>query len=144
MRAPTNPQSRNQANILKYQKQSRTGKKAEDLACESYLSAGARLLVRNYRLRCGEVDLIFEEPATEGPHFSLGSPTLVFVEVRARSPECSWESPEESLSASKLRRLRLTAEHFLSHYRGPAKSIRFDLASWNLKDIRIFKNFWWY
>ncbi|MBU6374506.1 MAG: YraN family protein [Bdellovibrionales bacterium] len=144
MRAPTNPQSLNHATILRHQRRNLTGKKAEDLACQSYLSVGAQLLVRNYRLRCGEVDLIFEEPAAEGPQFSLKSPTLVFVEVRARSPQCSWESPEESLSASKLRRIRLTAGHFLSHYRGPAQSIRFDLASWDLKMIRIFKNFWWY
>ena len=121
------------------QRRAFTGKTAEDLACQAYLDQGARLVARNYRLRCGEIDLIFEEPEDK-----CRESTLVFVEVRARNPALSWETPSESLSASKLQRLRRTANQFLANYKGKATSVRFDLASWDLSSLEILKNFWWY
>jgi putative endonuclease len=114
-----------------------TGGTAEDLAAAAYERAGARIIGRNHRLKCGELDLIVEE--------KVGSElVLVFVEVRARSELASWETPAESLTPSKLRKLRNAASSYLASYRGPASSVRFDLASWDLQTLRLHRNFWWY
>ena len=115
----------------------RHGKEGEELACEAYLKAGARLVARNYQLKCGELDLIVEEDSGTGL-------TLVFVEVRSRDPLSSWETPAESLTPAKLRRIRNAASEFLMHYTGEARDVRFDLASWNLTGLQLWKNFWWY
>jgi len=115
----------------------RHGKEGEELACEAYLKAGARLLARNYQVKCGELDLIVEEDSGTGL-------TLVFVEVRSRDPSSSWETPAESLTPVKLRRIRNAASEFLMRYEGGALQVRFDLASWNLTGLQIWKNFWWY
>jgi putative endonuclease len=113
------------------------GQTAEDLAAAEYEKAGARILARNHRLKCGELDLIVEE--------RVGSQLmLVFVEVRARSERASWESPAESLTPSKLRKLRSAASLYLASYRGAATCVRFDLASWNHETLQIHRNFWWY
>ncbi len=114
-----------------------TGGTAEDLAAAEYEKAGARIVARNHRLKCGELDLVVEE--TDGSEI-----VLVFVEVRARSELASWETPAESLTPSKLRKLRNAASSYLASYRGAATSVRFDLASWNLQTMQIHKNFWWY
>jgi len=113
------------------------GRSAEDLAAEAYERAGSRILARNYRLKCGEIDIVVEEPGGSGT-------TLVFVEVRARCRRASWETPAESLTFPKLQRLRKAAAHFLAGYRGPAVGVRFDLASWDFSELRIERNFWWY
>lgn len=78
----------------------------------------SRLLVRNYRWKRGEIDLIFEEGAL-----------LVFVEVRACSFQ-NWLTGPETLHLKKCFRLFQTANHFLSRYRGSAVEIRFDLMHW--------------
>jgi len=114
-----------------------TGEGAEQLAATEYERAGARVLARNYRVKCGELDLVVEESDASGV-------TLAFVEVRARVESASWETPAESLTPAKLRKLRNAASVFLAAYRGGATSVRFDLASFDGRGLRIHKNFWWY
>lgn len=110
------------------------GDAAEQAAFEYYCRAGARLLARNYRVKCGELDLVLED---------LGRRELVVVEVRARTCGRAWETAAESLSPAKLRRLRNATQLFLLDYRGPMESLRFDLAEWD-GSLRIHRNFWWY
>ena len=92
------------------------------------------MLARNYQVKCGELDLVFED---------LERRELVVVEVRARTAGRAWETAAESLSPGKLRRLRNATELFLLDYRGTMNSLRFDLAEWD-GSLRIHRNFWWY
>jgi len=114
------------------------GDQAEALALEAYLRRDARLLARNFRVKCGELDLVLEESNPEGRL------ELVIVEVRARDPSRAWETPAESLTPQKLRRIRNASALFLRDYDGPARDVRFDLASWDGESLRIHPNFWWY
>ncbi len=98
------------------------GKATEDLAKQWFLSQpDYRHLESNFRCRWGEIDLIFEQRLDEGQNWEL-----VFVEVRARS-DGSWVSPLQSVDWKKQKRLKKTADYFLSRYEGPARSMRFDL-----------------
>ena len=116
------------------------GNTAEQAAYDHYSREGARLIARNYNVNCGELDLVFED---------LASAELVVVEVRARTPGLAWETPAESLTPAKLRRIRNATELFLLEYRGTLSSLRFDLAAWDATRpeglrLEILRNFWWY
>ncbi len=114
------------------------GRQAEQLALRWFLvNRKSTLLTRNYRYRGGEIDLIFEEYSNSDP--KSGFMSLVFVEVRARS--CTtWVGGPESLSLAKINRLKNTARHFLSRYRGRAKMLRFDLLWWDGKIWQRMEN----
>ena len=95
------------------------GLSIEAKACEWFLTNfSARLLKSNYRIKSGEVDLIFEQ-GTE----------LVFVEVRAR--RAGWVSGFESVTFPKQRRLKTAINHFLARYKGSASEVRIDILDWN-------------
>lgn len=77
------------------------GRWAEEWAARYLAERGWEILHRNYRCRCGEIDLI----ALEGG-------VLVFVEVRGRTSDvCGL--PEESLTLTKRRRLMAAAAFYL-------------------------------
>lgn len=83
---------------------------------EQFLTArGLRLLLRNYRCRGGEIDLIMQD-----------AKNLVFVEVRYRK-NVAHGSPLESVTSGKQRRIIRAAQHFMMlnpvHY---DKACRFD------------------
>ena len=89
------------------------GRHAEDLAALFLQQQGLKLIVRNYRCRFGEIDLI----AREGR-------TLVFVEVRMRASD-QFGGAAASITAGKRRKLLRTARHYLAGAaRAPA--CRFD------------------
>jgi putative endonuclease len=94
------------------------------------------LLVKNYRWKGGELDLVFEDRPLRSP------PELVFVEVRARKPGALVDGVM-SITAPKQMRLSRTIQHFLSRYDGPARSVRLDVLAWDgaawthLKDVRL-------
>lgn len=93
---------------------------AERWWAERLLVTGGRILVRNERYRCGEIDLIAEE--------GRGAPVLVFVEIRSRRyPGIPLYRPVETLSFGKRRRIERAANLFLGNYRGRSRAIRFDL-----------------
>jgi len=76
-----------------------------EVAAEKLLTGlGWRLLASNYRLRGGELDLVFDDD--EG--------TVVFVEVRQRST-ARFGGAAASIDGRKLARLRRTAAHFLAY-----------------------------
>ncbi|OFZ18929.1 MAG: hypothetical protein A2X94_13325 [Bdellovibrionales bacterium GWB1_55_8] len=83
-----------------------------------------RLLLRNFRCKVGEIDLILEEELPDGER------ELVFVEIRSRA-EGSWVSALESVSFSKRRKLKRAIGMFLLRYDGRAKSARVDVLAQN-------------
>lgn len=89
---------------------------AEDRACEYLARHGLVALLRNYRCRHGEIDLVLRDGAT-----------LVFAEVRYRAHR-DRVSGAQSVDAAKQRRLRASAEHFLQRHREHVEcACRFDV-----------------
>lgn len=94
------------------------GRIGEQLARSHLEAKGYRIIASNYRCRWGEVDLV----AGDGP-------VWVFVEVRTRRRD-TYGSPEESITPDKVRRLTLTAQHYLAEH-APAADVqwRIDLVA---------------
>lgn len=83
------------------------GDAGEELALAHLLEQGLHLVTRNFRCKCGEIDLIM----TQGE-------TLVFVEVRARK-NSTYGGAAASVTASKQRRIVNAAQRYLQRYRMP-------------------------
>lgn len=90
------------------------GKAAEDYALTCLKQRGLKLLMRNYRSRFGEIDLIL-----------LDQGTLVFAEVRCRSSR-RFGSALESVDPRKQKRLIQAAKHYLANHRSDTLA-RFDV-----------------
>jgi putative endonuclease len=95
----------------------RLGNRAEDAAA-SYLQAqGALILLRNYRCRCGELDIVAR----------LDEGELAIVEVRTRSSQ-AYGGAAASIDAGKRRRLIRTASRLLQQRKDLARlRVRFDV-----------------
>ena len=94
------------------------GDAAEDLALRHLLSAGLRLVTRNYRTPGrggGEIDLVMRD--ADG--------TLVFVEVRSRRAGAHGGAAA-SIGGVKRRRIVLAARHYLMRLGAPPPC-RFDV-----------------
>ncbi len=101
------------------------GQEAEDQALEWFLRQGNyQLLVKNYRCKQGELDLVFEATLTDGASF--GGVELVFVEVKARTAGGMTEGLE-TIGWRKKQRLERAIAHYLLSYSGEAKTLRLDL-----------------
>lgn len=85
------------------------GELAESIAARYLMRQGLRLIQRNFRCRCGEIDLIMQHDTT-----------LVFVEVRLRHSN-SHGSAAESITSTKQRHLINTARYYLQ---GPGRPWR--------------------
>ncbi len=96
-----------------------TGHSAEAFACNYLEDRGLILLVRNYRGRFGEIDLVMRDDSM-----------LVFIEVRQRRSQ-RYGTPAETVDARKQGRLRATAEQYLQqhHPRESQKPCRFDIVA---------------
>lgn len=94
------------------------GRDAEELA-ERYLSRhGLMLVMRNYRCRRGEIDLVMRD-----------ADTLVFVEVRRRTSH-AFGGGVASVDSRKRTRLVAAAEHYLMMKRiGDERPCRFDVVA---------------
>lgn len=86
-------------------------------AAEEYLKRkGYRILDRNYRAPCGEIDLI-----------ALDGKTVVFVEVKSRR-STRYGEPVEAVHARKRKRIAGAALYFLKRYE-VLPPCRFDVIS---------------
>jgi len=95
----------------------RIGLRAEDAAAEYLQSQGARILLRNYRCRCGELDIVAQ----------LGESEMAIVEVRTRSSS-AYGGAAASVDAAKRQRLVRAASRLLQQRRDLAKlRARFDV-----------------
>ncbi|MBP0622998.1 YraN family protein [Cupriavidus consociatus] len=79
------------------------GLRAEDRALAHLRRQGLQPVVRNYRCKGGEIDLVMRAP--DG--------TLVFVEVRQRSGR-GFGGAAASVTPAKQRRVLLAAAHYLA------------------------------
>jgi putative endonuclease len=94
----------------------RRGNRGEDAVAAYLQHRGYEILVRQYRRREGEIDLIARD----------GEGTLCFVEVKARSDD-RFAQAREFVTPAKQRRLRLAASRYLSET-GLDCPCRFDVA----------------
>jgi putative endonuclease len=90
------------------------GDRGERTAARYLRRRGMRVLLRGYRTRLGEIDLIARE-----------ADTLVFIEVKARRQGV----PAEAVTLEKQRRLTLAALHFLRKFDLLEQRSRFDVVS---------------
>lgn len=95
----------------------RTGKLGEDIACAALVQRGYEVLVRGWRCRQGEVDII----AREGDCW-------VFAEVKTRRGTRAG-LPEEALTRRKLERLVVLAETYLAEQALANATWRIDLVA---------------
>jgi putative endonuclease len=95
----------------------RIGNKAEDAAAAYLRAQGALILLRNYRCRCGELDIVAR----------LGDGELAIVEVRTRSSS-AYGGAAASVDAGKRQRLIRAARRLLQQRRDLARlRARFDV-----------------
>ena len=93
------------------------GLRAEDAAAAYLHAQGARILLRNYRCRCGELDIVA----------LLGESELAIVEVRTRSSSM-YGGAAASVDAAKRQRLIRAASRLLQQRKDLAKlRARFDV-----------------
>ncbi len=104
------------------------GQAGEDLAADWYLERGYEVVVRNWRCREGELDLIVRRGRL-----------FVFVEVKSRTSE-AFGGPSEAVGRSKQARLRRLAARWLEH-EAPARprAIRFDVVAVLRGDIEVLE-----
>jgi putative endonuclease len=95
----------------------RAGLCAENAAAEYLQAQGANILLRNYRCRCGELDIVAR----------LGRDELAIVEVRTRSSD-SYGGAAASVGAAKRRRLIRAASLLLQQRKDLSRlRARFDV-----------------
>ena len=97
------------------------GTLGEDAVCAELKRRGHRILERNYRRRCGEIDIISE----------IGD-YIVFTEVKARKTG-SMVSGLEAVDPAKKKKIIMTADAYLTE--NPCRSyVRYDIA-----EVRLTK-----
>lgn len=90
------------------------GRWGEELAAEHYRKRGWNLIGMGYHCRYGEIDVIAEKGGL-----------IAFIEVKLRKND-RFASAGEQVNAVKQRRLRMTAELWMSLY-GENRAARFDV-----------------
>jgi putative endonuclease len=93
------------------------GLAGEDAAAAWYEANGYEIVVRNWRCRDGELDLIVRQART-----------FVFCEVKTRG-STAFGAPVEAITRVKQARLRRLAARWLQESPVAAREIRFDVAS---------------
>ncbi len=106
----------------------RIGARGEDLAAAWYEQHGFEVVLRNWRNRAGEIDLI---AACDG--------LLVFCEVKTRRDE-RFGTAAEAVTADKQRRVRATARAFLAEHEVRPGQIRFDVAAVCGDQVEVIPN----
>jgi putative endonuclease len=103
------------------------GVSGEDLAAEWYEANGYEIVVRNWRCRDGELDLVVRRQRT-----------IVFCEVKARSSD-AFGLPIEAITYAKRQKLRVLAAKWLDESPVRPKEIRFDVVSVLRGEIEVFE-----
>lgn len=95
------------------------GRAAERLVRDFLVERGLEPLVDNWRRRCGEIDLVMREPASD---------TIVFVEVRYRRHR-ALGGGLASIDHPKRARLRRAALAWLQRHGDPEQAARIDVVA---------------
>ncbi len=93
------------------------GRQGEETAAAFLREKGMSILGCNVRCALGELDLVCRDGRT-----------IVFVEVKSRHGT-GFGSPQESVSASKQRKLTLLAKWYLQRHRLESSPARFDVVA---------------
>lgn len=92
------------------------GKKAEDLASEYLLKNGYKILVRNFRFKKAEIDIVSEKDNL-----------IIVTEVKARSTDF-FILPQEAVTKGKIKSIVTAANHFMEEFNRD-QEVRFDIIS---------------
>jgi putative endonuclease len=92
-----------------------SGALGEETAYRYLIDKGYRIIARNFRKSCGEIDLI-----------ALNGKTLIFVEVKKRASR-AFGGPISAVTVSKQHKIALTAQYFIKENTPKFDSIRFDV-----------------
>ena len=105
-----------------------TGNKGETLAAEFLRYKGYEILVRNYRHRHAEIDLIVQR-----------KDWVLFVEAKTRS-SVSFGEPEDFVDTRKMNKIFEAAEEWIytTNWHG---HIRFDIISVKLGEVPLVEHF---
>jgi len=103
------------------------GQRGEDIASDYLKRNDFSIILRNYRKKYGELDIIAEN---EGD--------LVFIEVKTRTTE-SHGSAEEAVTPSKQRQIIKLATVYISEHSLFDKNVRFDVISILLENTQVVK-----
>jgi len=96
------------------------GNKAEERACAFLQARGLIFIMQNYRIKCGEIDLIMRD-----------NNDIVFIEVRSRTKD-NYGSAIDSINKNKQRKILKTALFFLQQKNWLNKmNCRFDVIAVN-------------
>ena len=99
------------------QTQRELGRKGEEAAAVFLQNLGQRIVMRNWRCRFGEVDLITQD-----------GDTFVFCEVKTRKSVRAGQ-PAEAITIKKQRKYSLLAALWLSRFQEGECAVRFDVVS---------------
>jgi putative endonuclease len=105
-----------------------TGSKGEKMAAEFLAQKGFEVLVKNYRYKHAEIDLIVKRENW-----------LLFVEVKTRTSN-TYGEPEEFVTEFKARKIFEAAEQYIfsTNWQG---HVRFDVISIKLGDVPEIEHF---
>ena len=92
------------------------GKAGEDAVCAYLEEHGCTILARNYRKKCGEIDIIAQD-----------GDTAVFVEVKTRKYG-AMDSGTGAMTKAKMRRIIATSEEYMYEHKELDLYRRFDTA----------------
>ena len=101
------------------------GRQGEQLAQNLLRSQGLAILASNYRCPGGEADLIALDASTRK---TLGCETLVFVEVKTRSPG-QLTLPQHAVDADKQAQLRKVARYYQNARNAHDLAVRYDIVA---------------
>ena len=101
------------------------GQRGEELARKFLKRRGLKILARNYRCPAGEIDIIALDTSTRA---ELGTMTLAFVEVKARS-SARYVEPQSAVNAEKRRRIERVAQDYLATHDAAEFNVRFDVVA---------------
>jgi len=93
------------------------GKKGENQAAIFLRLKGYKILVQNFRVPQGEIDIVAQQ-----------GETLIFVEVKTRRTKAQG-TPLEAVSPHKVRRLSAAAACYLAQFKDAIHSSRFDVVT---------------
>ncbi|MGL5754118.1 MAG: YraN family protein [Paraclostridium sp.] len=101
------------------------GNLGEEIATKYLRSMGAYIIENNYKIKCGEVDIIA----------SLNN-EVIFVEVKARS-NTNFGYPAEAVNYKKRLKIINVAKYYILKNKLDQMPIRFDVIEVYLKDNHI-------
>ena len=107
------------------------GIEGENIACKFLKSKGYKILLKNFRCRQGEIDIIAKDENE-----------IVFVEVKTRG-NFNYGSPSEAIDRNKRNRIIKASKYFLYVKKLENRNIRFDVIEIIKKDkfyVRHIKN----